>query len=196
MFFEKPASLTQLRDDKSRVSKRRISYSKCTIFGDVRFDPAPNFIEVETDAFIDAEVFATSIGVSFDQLSADNPALRPIVWEGNKRIPRGYPIKVRQDLVDESNLLSMIPVDYKFAVQTPDIAYVVERGDSLSLIANRFNTSVNRLVALNQLPSRHRIQIGQRILLPQDDIDPELTSDILAAVELAHPILLNIILAE
>ncbi len=141
-------------------------------FGDVRFDPAPNFIEVETDAFIDAEVFATSIGVSFDQLSADNPALRPIVWEGNKRIPRGYPIKVRQDLVDESNLLSMIPVDYKFAVQTPDIAYVVERGDSLSLIANRFNTSVNRLVALNQLPSRHRIQIGQRILLPQDDIDP------------------------
>ena len=53
-------------------------------FGDVRFDPAPNFLEVETDAFIDAEVFASSIGVSFEQLSADNPALRPIVWEGNK----------------------------------------------------------------------------------------------------------------
>jgi membrane-bound lytic murein transglycosylase D len=141
-------------------------------FGDVRFDPAPNFLEVETDAFIDAEVFASSIGVSFEQLSADNPALRPIVWEGNKRIPQGYSIKVRGDLVSEGNVLAMIPSDYKFAVQTPDIAYVVERGDSLSLIAGRFNTTVNRLVALNQLASRHRIQIGQRILLPQDDVDP------------------------
>ncbi|MDG2139860.1 MAG: LysM peptidoglycan-binding domain-containing protein [Gammaproteobacteria bacterium] len=141
-------------------------------FGDVSFDSAPKFQEIRTDAFIDAEVFASSIGVSFEQLSADNPALRPIVWEGNKRIPQGYPVKIRENFLNGVNVLSLIPSDYKFAVQTPDIAYVVERGDSLSLIAGRFNTSVSRLVSLNQLASRHRIQIGQRILLPQDDVDP------------------------
>ena len=141
-------------------------------FGDVRYDSAPNFFEVETDAYIDAEVFANSVGVSFDTLKRDNPALRPIVWEGNKRIPLGFPIKVRRDQVDTGDLLALIPADYKFAVQTPDIAYVVERGDTLSLIASRFDTSVNRLVALNQLASRHRISIGQRILLPQEDADP------------------------
>ena len=141
-------------------------------FGDVRFDPAPTFREVEIDAFIDAEVFADSVGVSFDQLRKDNPALRPIVWEGNKRIPQGYLVKVRQDQINASDLLALIPSDYKFAVQTPDIAYVVERGDTLSLIASRFDTSVNRLVTLNQLASRNRISIGQRILLPQEDADP------------------------
>ena len=141
-------------------------------FGDVRFDPAPTFREVEIDAFIDAEVFADSVGVSFDQLRKDNPALRPIVWEGNKRIPQGYLVKVRQDQINTSDLLALIPPDYKFAVQTPDIAYVVERGDTLSLIASRFDTSVNRLVTLNQLASRNRISIGQRILLPQEDADP------------------------
>ena len=141
-------------------------------FGDVRFDPAPTFREVEIDAFIDAEVFADSVGVSFDQLRKDNPALRPIVWEGNKRIPQGYLVKVRQDQINASDLLALIPADYKFAVQTPDIAYVVERGDTLSLIASRFDTSVNRLVTLNQLASRNRISIGQRILLPQEDADP------------------------
>ena len=141
-------------------------------FGDVRFDPAPTFREVEIDAFIDAEVFADSVGLSFDQLRKDNPALRPIVWEGNKRIPQGYLVKVRQDQVNASDLLALIPSDYKFAVQTPDIAYVVERGDTLSLIASRFDTSVNRLVTLNQLASRNRISIGQRILLPQEDVDP------------------------
>ncbi|MEX0964146.1 MAG: LysM peptidoglycan-binding domain-containing protein [Pseudohongiellaceae bacterium] len=137
-------------------------------FGEVRFSPAPRFREVETDSFIDAEVFARSIGISVEQLRADNRGLRPVVWEGNKRIPAGYKIKVREEVFPTGDILAMVPSDYKFPVQTPDIAYVVERGDSLSVIARRFNTSVAQLASLNQLPSRNRIQIGQRLLLPQD----------------------------
>ncbi len=135
-------------------------------FSEVRFDPAPEFVEVRTDAFIDAEIFARSVGISLEQLRADNRALRPVVWEGGKRIPRGFPMKIRRQFARSGNLLAEIPNDYKFAVQTPDIAYVVERGDSLSVIARRFNTSVGELVSLNQLASRNRIQIGQRLLLP------------------------------
>ena len=138
-------------------------------FGDVNFDPAPIFRTVVTDAFIDAEIFARSIGISLEQLQADNLALRPAVWEGNKRIPRGFPVKLREGVTEEENVLALISDDYKFAVQTPDVAYVVERGDSLSVIARRFNTTVGRLVALNQLRSRNRIQIGQRLLLPQNN---------------------------
>ncbi|PCI79258.1 MAG: hypothetical protein COB20_05085 [SAR86 cluster bacterium] len=141
-------------------------------FGDVRFNPAPNFREVQTDAFIDAEVFASSIGISLEQLRADNRALRPVVWEGNKRIPAGFRVKVREEVVPSGDILAMVPNDFKFPVQTPDIAYVVERGDSLSVIARRFNTSVTRLASLNQLQSRNRIQIGQRLLLPQDSSQP------------------------
>ena len=137
-------------------------------FGEVQFNPAPNFREVQTDAFIDAEVFASSIGISLEQLRADNRALRPVVWEGGKRIPAGFRIKVREEVVPSGDILAMVLADFKFPVQTPDIAYVVERGDSLSVIARRFNTSVTRLASLNQLQSRNRIQIGQRLLLPQD----------------------------
>jgi membrane-bound lytic murein transglycosylase D len=96
------------------------------------------------------------------------------VWEGNKRIPRGFPVKLRREAVASKNVLAMISNDFKFPVQTPDIAYVVEKGDSLSVIARRFSTSVTRLVSLNQLTSRNRIQIGQRLLLPQDDSNPVL----------------------
>lgn len=141
-------------------------------FGAVRFNPAPSFREVETDAFIDAEVFASSVGISLEQLRADNRALRPVVWEGNKRIPAGFRVKVREEVVPSGDLLAMVPADFKFPLQTPDIAYVVERGDSLSVIARRFNTSVARLASLNQLQSRNRIQIGQRLLLPQDSSQP------------------------
>jgi membrane-bound lytic murein transglycosylase D len=138
-------------------------------FGDFRLNPAPNFREIKTDAFIDAEIFASTIGISLEQLQTDNPALRPAVWEGNKRIPSGFAVKVRREAVGSSNILAMIPNDFKFGIQTPDVAYVVERGDSLSVIASRFKTSVTRLVALNQLTSRNRIQIGQRLLLPQEN---------------------------
>ncbi|MDA9579282.1 LysM peptidoglycan-binding domain-containing protein, partial [Gammaproteobacteria bacterium] len=78
-------------------------------------------------------------------------------------------IKLRDAKMTSQELLASIDGDYKFVVQTPDVSYTVERGDSLSAIAGRFNTSVSRLVALNQLTSSHRIQIGQRILLPQDE---------------------------
>ncbi len=145
-------------------------------FGNVSFDPAPEFVEVRTDAFIDAEIFARSMGISLEQLRADNPALRPVVWDGGKRIPAGFAMKVRSTFARNasgSQLLAQVPGDYKFAVQTPDVAYIVERGDSLSVIARRFNTSVAELASLNQLASRNRIQIGQRLLLPQDNANAQ-----------------------
>ncbi|HAT57774.1 MAG TPA: lytic transglycosylase, partial [Gammaproteobacteria bacterium] len=143
----------------NEVEKRAESF-----FGKVDYNSAPNFTEFETDAYIDAEVFARSANISLAQLKADNPALRPVVWEGQKRIPRGFKMKLRDAKVTPQELLASIDGDYKFVVQTPDVAYTVVRGDSLSAIAKRFNTSVSRLVALNQLTSSHRIQIGQRIL--------------------------------
>jgi len=150
-------------------------------FGVVRFNPAPNFREVETDSFIDAEVFASSVGISLEQLRADNRALRPVVWEGNKRIPAGFRIKMRDEVVPSGDIMAMVLADFKFPVQTPDIAYVVERGDSLSVIARRFNTSVTRLASLNQLQSRNRIQIGQRLLLPQDNSQQTSVAAVIAA---------------
>ncbi len=136
-------------------------------FGDIRLNPAPVFREIEMDSFIDAEILARSVGISLEQLQADNPALRPAVWQGNKRIPKGFKVKMRASAVSDGNLLALVGNDYKFAIQTPDVAYVIERGDSLSVIARRFNTTVAQLTSLNQLESSHRIQIGQRLLLPQ-----------------------------
>ncbi len=140
-------------------------------FGDVRLAAAPDFIAITTDAYIDAEVFARSVGINFAQFRADNPALRPVVWEGNKRIPKGFTVKLRASEISSlATLLAQVPNDLKFNEQTPDVAYVVAKGDSLSVIARRFDTTVARLVALNQLPSQHRLAIGQRLLLPQENV--------------------------
>lgn len=140
------------------------------VFGLLHLDSAPQYDEVVLDAYIDADTLARSLGVTVEQLRFDNPALRPVVWEGGKRIPRGYTLKIQRNSINSSlaSLVDRIPDAQLYAYQTPDVNYVVQRGDSLSVIASRFSTSVRDLVSLNQLTDQHRIRVGQTLLLPHD----------------------------
>ncbi len=140
------------------------------LFGVLQLDPAPDYDEFELNAYIEARTLADALGVSLQQLRFDNPALRPIVWEGGKRIPKGFTVKIQRKSIDAplQQLVAAVPARQQFAYQTPDVSYVVQRGDSLSVIARRFNTSVSQLASLNQLTDRHTIRVGQELLLPHD----------------------------
>ena len=140
------------------------------LFGVLQLDPSPEYDEVEMDSFVEARTLADSLGVTLEQLQFDNPALRPVVWKGDKRIPKGYVVKVQRRSLDAplATLMAGIPAAERFPIQTPDIEYFVQSGDSLSAIARRFSTSVAQLVTLNQLADRNALSIGQRLVLPQD----------------------------
>ncbi|MDO9476653.1 MAG: LysM peptidoglycan-binding domain-containing protein [Pseudohongiella sp.] len=140
------------------------------LFGLLHLDPAPEYEEMELQAYVEADVLAGSLGVTMEQLKFDNPALRPVVWEGGKRIPKGYKLKIQKHSINGSlaSLVNRIPSGQLYAFQTPDVNYTIQRGDSLSGIATRFNTSVAQLVSLNQLTDAHRIRVGQQLLLPHD----------------------------
>ncbi len=141
-------------------------------FGDIKLDSHPGFYEEEMESFVSAEDLARSLNVSVADLQRDNPALQPAVWSGTKRIPKGYAIKVRRDELPSGNLLASLnslPLTSLYSEQIPDLSYVVRQGDSLSVIAERYNTTISELVAINQLRDRNTIRIGQQILLPQQD---------------------------
>lgn len=44
--------------------------------------------------------------------------------------------------------------------------YVVKKGDSLSVIASRYNVTVTEIMALNQIKEANKIRIGQKLMLP------------------------------
>ena len=159
-------------------------------FEDVRFAVPPEFIEVRLDAFIGAQEFANSIGTTINQLRTDNPSLRNVVWQGIKRIPRGFRLKLRAEQFSvEDNLLAKVNNDYKYSDQLPDIYYEVERGDNLQIIADRFDTTATQLAELNQLPNRNDIQVGQRLFLPQTNSELILSvpEEQIAAAEVVTP---------
>ena len=59
-----------------------------------------------------------------------------------------------------------MPADAVFSKQLPDLFHKVARGDTLSQIAETYETRVSTLVALNNLGSSHRIRAGQQLRLP------------------------------
>jgi membrane-bound lytic murein transglycosylase D len=68
--------------------------------------------------------------------------------------------------VSSDEILALIPAQEQYASQTPDMYHKVRNGESLSVIAARYDTSVTRLMDINNLRSRHRIRAGQTLRLP------------------------------
>ena len=162
-------------------------------FQDIRLAIPPNFTEVRLDSFIGARDFATSVGTTINQLRVDNPSLRNAVWQGVKRIPRGFRLKLRaEEFPNGSELLTKIDNDYKYSDQLPDNYYEVERGDNLNIIADKLNTTISEIANLNQLRSQDSIQIGQRLMLPLER-SPNLnaSSTSIASIAVISPSALN-----
>lgn len=131
-------------------------------------EPAVDYATFTLDEYVPAEVLADSLGVSDKALSAANPSLQPTVWQGSKHVPTGMELRIpkRQLAGSVDELLAAIGAEQRFNEQLPDLFHTIARGDTLSQIADTYNTRVSTLVALNGLGSRHRIRAGQQLRLP------------------------------
>jgi membrane-bound lytic murein transglycosylase D len=137
-------------------------------FGPVTKDrPTYDFV-VEMPVYASAESVAEALDISTNTLHTYNPGLLNPVWSGTKHVPRGFKVRVPASLVEVSadEFLASIPPEQRFASQTPDMNHKIRPGESLSVIAVRYDTSVSKLMQLNNLKSRHRIRAGQTLRLP------------------------------
>ena len=136
-------------------------------FGYVQYESPIEFTEVRLDSYIEAAGIERSFDIPFGQLREDNPALRNVVWQGLKRVPRGFRIKLRTDqLPADTNFLDEIDSSYKHSTQLPDSYYEVQRGETLQAIASKFETTEERLAFLNEIRNPDDIKAGQRISIP------------------------------
>lgn len=62
-----------------------------------------------------------------------------------------------------------LPTEEKKEESSDYIEYIVKKGDNLSTIANKYNTTVNKLIELNNL-STTVIQINQKLKIPNNFI--------------------------
>ncbi len=120
--------------------------------------------EIRMDESIHLRSVAKETGISFDELRRLNPELRRSVTPPGRD---GYYLKVP---VGTSGSVEQAKSRMRTWTQPPPPArtwYRVRRGDSLSVIAHRFGTSVRQLKNLNDL-SGNLIRVGQRLRVSRD----------------------------
>jgi membrane-bound lytic murein transglycosylase D len=145
--------------------------------GVVRESPTA-YAELKLPDYVPAEDLASALGVSTRHIAKHNPALQPTIWEGSKHLPRGYTVRLPESMFEQppDTMLASVPRDTWRSEQLPDLFHTVSRGDTLSEIAERYDTRVSTLVALNGLGSRHRIRAGQKLRLPAAGPAPEVVA--------------------
>jgi len=136
-------------------------------FGDVAIEPALDVEIIRLPDYVDAPVLAGALNLPLSDFQRLNPALMDTVWQGDKYVPRGFPIRVPAAVASEiDGRLGAIPSSQRFAAQRPDLFHRVQRGDTLSQIAARYDISLAALVRANSLDNRNFIRVGQQLVLP------------------------------
>ena len=137
-------------------------------FGPLSLEAAAELEAVPVSDFVPADALARALGVDLGLLRAHNPALRPRVWRGEKRIPPGTVLRLPVGSVPGTlaAAVASLPDSARFDRQIPDRIYRVRRGDTLSRIARRTGIPVARIMAANGIRNRHRIRAGQKLVLP------------------------------
>ena len=137
-------------------------------FPGLRTESPTDYSVAELEGYVSVSGLTKAMGVTPRKLAQHNLALQQTVWQESKYLPKGYALRYPIDNMNQplSEVLGALPADAIFSKQLPDMYHRVARGDTLSQIAETYDTRVSTLVALNNLGSSHRIRSGQQLRLP------------------------------
>ena len=131
-------------------------------------DSPVDYATASLPAYVPADELAATLKVRQRDLARHNPAIQATVWQGSKHLPKNYVLRMPNGMLSASlpQLIANLSADVRFDKQLPDLFHTIRRGDTLSEIADKYDTRVSTLVALNNLGNRNRIRAGQRLRLP------------------------------
>jgi membrane-bound lytic murein transglycosylase D len=131
-------------------------------FPELQLDLPLAIQEIELKSSVSLAALAKNHGLTRDQLLGWNPALNT----QTRLVPAGYRVKVPVD----SKAEPIIEVAQDRAKEQPKpqvVRHQVKRGETLFQIARRYGASVDRILKMNGMGKRHRIQAGSTLLIPK-----------------------------
>lgn len=175
------------------LAARKVDQDPERYFPGVTRESSQQYDQATLPGYVAASEIAKALGVSTKQLAKHNPSLQATVWQGSKHVPKDFSLRVPGGLTDKpvSEALASIPASRWSSKQLPDLFHTVARGDTLSEIAETYDTRVSTLMTLNNLNSRHRIRAGQKLRLPAAGPMPVAVADVAVAdvpVAAAEPV--------
>jgi membrane-bound lytic murein transglycosylase D len=115
--------------------------------------------------FVPASRIAASLDLDREELRRLNPSLLNSVWKGARHIPKGFELRVPPH-IDLTAALTKVSGGERYEAQVVDSQHRVERGETLSVIATRYNVTQAQLAEINGLDRPYRLRVGQVLSLP------------------------------
>ena len=118
-------------------------------------------------AYVSVETLTKISPVTLEEIQRYNPALRGPVLRGERRIPKGYLLRLpARKTKDFRRRYASMSASLKHADQKRIRWYRVRRGETLGAIARRFRMSVRTLASVNNIRNTSRVRAGMIISIP------------------------------
>lgn len=125
-----------------------------------KLDEPERYNLVTIDKTVQLKSVASVLGVPYDRITDLNPELR-------YKITSSKPYKLKVPAGISKTLLSKLDDIPKW--YPPEKVYVyhkVRNGETLSLIASKYRSSIQKIVRANNIKKKHLIRVGQKLKIP------------------------------
>jgi membrane-bound lytic murein transglycosylase D len=165
-------------------------------FGPIRRESEARFREVTMPGFVTVSALTHALHMSADELRRLNPALLPACWEGRRRVPQGYVLRLPLNgpaWTTEMLARQLSPTDLQPRQTVPERRRVA-KGETLASIARDYGMSPAELARLNGISARTQLRPGRFVRVPEANpvrvvarLAPPAPAEAPAAGEVAPP---------
>lgn len=128
-------------------------------FTGIEYEDELEYDVTHVDGAVELEVLAKCAGTSLDELKALNPGLRRYATPSD-----GYDLRVPVGRTDTFvAALADVPQSERLTV----VRHTVRRGETLSIIAAKYGTSVSDVSRANNLRNINKIYVGMTLVIPR-----------------------------
>jgi membrane-bound lytic murein transglycosylase D len=138
-------------------------------FGPIKREPEAKFREVTMPGFVTVSALTHALHINADELRRLNPALLPACWQGRRRVPQGYVLRLPLSGPDwTSDMLAerLSPADLQSRQSVPEIRKV-RKGETLASIAADYGMKPGELARLNGISARTHLRPGRPLHVPE-----------------------------
>ncbi len=136
-------------------------------FGELEIHPPLALTQVKIPDYVEAKTLTKYTPLSLGELKKLNPALNSSVFTPGNFLPREYALNIptTHKHAFESGYAS-IPAALKYQYVAAKATHLVQKGQTLSAIAKRYDTSVRAIMKANAISNPRRIRVGQKLKIP------------------------------
>jgi membrane-bound lytic murein transglycosylase D len=146
------------------LAAREVEENYKIYFGELEFAQPKKCLFFNVPNYVKISTITQRLGVTIDDIKEFNPSLRRSVLFSKRRLPKGFALKIPfRENFNPTATYAQIPVNEKFQSQQLTSWYQVQSGDNLYEIASLFNTTIQKLIELNEINNPDQITVGQYI---------------------------------